>query len=152
MGRNYVAWAVLRGNDDSGYCLHRHGTIRMPDVGDTLHFAQSVRWWAHFIEWFIMRDVQPIAWAVERFTYRPGSQGQASEEINLHIAGLMPGAGAFAVRNTDWKRWFFANVAESTQAFFRTPTEHEADAAGIAMYLGCVLLPRVRGNPSPAEG
>lgn len=149
-GRNYVAWAVLRGSTDVGFMLHRHGTLMLPDIGDTASFGRSLKFWEMFFEWFLLKDLRPTAWAVERFTYRPGSQGQGAEDINLRLPG-MSGPGVFLVRNTDWKSWFHRTVKEEgTQSFFRTPTPHEADAAGIALYLGSVLLPRTQRFQSEA--
>jgi hypothetical protein len=146
-GGNYVAWAVLRGSLDRGFLLYRHGLLMTPNLGDNSIFGTSLGFWASFFEWFVLKDLRPTAWAVERFTYRPGSQGGAAEDVNLQIPG-MNGPGAFLVRNTDWKTWFHNNVrskeAGGTQSFFHTPTQHEADACGIALYLGSVLLPRVQ--------
>ena len=147
MGRNYVAWAVLRGSYDCGFSLYRHGIATTPDLGETEVFGTSLVHWQFFFEWFVLKDLRPTAWAIERFTYRPGSQGSSSEDINLQIPA-MNGPGAFLVRNTEWKNWFHSTVKEKedggTHSFFHTPTPHEADAAGIALYLGSVLLPRVQ--------
>lgn len=145
VGCNYVAWAVLRGSVNSGFSLYRHGLLTTPDLGETEVFGTSLGHWHHFFEWFVLKDVRPTAWAVERFTYRPGSQGSSSEDINIQIPA-MTGPGAFLVRNTEWKTYFHNNVLSKenggTQGFFHTPTPHEADACGIALYLGSVLLPR----------
>jgi hypothetical protein len=145
-GRNYVAWAVLRGSPEDGFVLHRHGLLFPPDLGETSIYGTSLLLWAFFFEWFVLNDIRPTAWAVERFTYRPGSEGASSEDINIRLPG-MTGPGAFLVRNTDWKSWFHDNVKAKedggTHSFFHTPTPHEADAAGMALYLGSVLLPRV---------
>ena len=145
VGRNYIAWAVLRGSVNSGFSLYRHGLLTTQDLGETEVFGTSLGHWHHFFEWFVLKDIRPTAWAVERFTYRPGSQGSSSEDINLQIPA-MTGPGAFLVRNTEWKTYFHSNVLSKeeggTHRFFGTPTSHEADACGIALYLGAVLLPR----------
>ncbi len=152
-GRNYVAWAVLRGSVDSGFSLYRHGLLLLPDLGPIGEFGRSLSFWRSFFEWFVLKDLRPTAWAIERFNYRPGSQGQGSEDINLHIPAML-GPGVFLVRNTEWKMWFHNNVRSKetggSHSFFRTPTPHEADAAGIALYLGSVLLPRLPLFPSKA--
>jgi len=142
MGRNYVAWAVVRGSLDQGFQLHRHGLLYPPDLGSTKNFGHTLTYWSHFFWMFLTLDLKPHGYGVERFVYRPGGQGAGAEDINLRLAGMMSPAG-FLVRNTDWKTWFKRNVdSEGSLHYFRTPTEHEADAAGIALYTASVLWGR----------
>jgi hypothetical protein len=144
MGRNYVAWATVRGTAQHGFRLHRHGMLYGPELGDTATFGRSLTFWPSFFQHFVYNELGVKAYAAERFTYRPGGAGGASEEINIQIAG-MGGPGGHLVRNTDWKSWFKKHVhADGAPGFFHTPTTHEADAAGIALYLACVLLPRAQ--------
>jgi hypothetical protein len=152
MGRDYIAWSLLDGTKDDGFSLARHGIIYPPDHGDTQTFGSSLRFWEAFFEVFVRFDLEANACAAERFTYRPGGAGAAAEDINLRLPGM---ASTFThlVRNTDWKSWFNRHVcADGTHAFFNTPTEHEADASGIALYLGCVILPRAKVFPATASG
>lgn len=147
MGRNYVAWAVLRGTREDGFSLHRHGVLYPPDLGSTFQFGHSLRYWEWLFDVFVTYDLNPSACAAERFTYRPGGQGGASEDVNLRLPGMYAPL-MHMVRNTDWKTWFHRYVcADGTLSFFGTPTQHEADAAGIAMYLGGVILPRAMVFP-----
>ena len=102
MGRNYVAWAVVRGDFDRGFYLYRHGLLYPPDLGPTKTFGQSLRLWEWFFWMFVEHDLMPSALAAERFTYRPGGQGGGAEDINLRLPA-MAGPSTFLVRNTDWK-------------------------------------------------
>lgn len=143
-GRKYVAWAVVVGLPSTGFRLYRHGLIYAPEMGDTWSFGRSLRFWESFFHMFMTRDLRVDAWVVERFKNQAGRAGlgAASEEINLQIPA-MSGPAARLVRNTDWKAWFKRYVhPEGAPAYFATPTPHEADAAGLALYLGSVLLPR----------
>ena len=149
MGRNYVAWAVVRGSFTAGFSLYRHGLIYDQPIGDTLNFGGSLNAWRGFLDVFKALDLKPTACAAERFVYRPGSQGQSAEEINLRLSA-MKDENTFLVRNTDWKSWFKRSVNKNgSLAHFRTPTEHEADAAGIALYLGSVVLPKAGRISTP---
>ena len=140
MGRNYIAWAVVRGTFDTGFELHRHGLLYPPDLGSTKHFGVSLGYWSSFFRMFVTEDLQTSVYGVERFVYRPGSQGAAAEDINLRITG-MTGVGCSLIRNVEWKSWFKRHVdAEGSQHYFRLPTGHEADAAGIALYTASVLF------------
>lgn len=142
MGRKYIAWAVVRGTYTTGFTLYRHGLLYPPDIGDTSTFGTSLPFWTGFFWTFVSRDLKPVAFGVERFVYRPGGQGSGSEDINLRIPGMV-GPNAHLIRNTEWKSWFKRNVdADGSAHFFGTPTDHEADAAGIALYTASVLLPR----------
>jgi len=146
MGRKYIAWAVLRGSVERGFLLHRHGLLYPPDLGSTKLFGASLRMWESFFWTFVYRDLKPTAMAAERFTYRPGGQGASAEDINLRLPA-MAGPNTFYFRNTEWKNWLHRNVCPKDQggalSFFGTPTPHEADAAGIALYLGSVVLPEL---------
>ena len=152
-GRNYVAWAVVRGTYDDGFSLYRHGMIELGDIGTTATFGSSLGLWGWFFELFVRRDLRPCAVGIERFTYRPGSTGQISEEVSLHIGRIL-GPGVYAVRNTDWKGWAKRNlgVTELLSEYFHTPSEHEADAAGIALYTASVVLPRQQKASTPGFG
>jgi hypothetical protein len=144
MGRNYVAWAVVRGSFDHGFSLYRHGLLYPPALGSTKAFGQSLKMWEWFFWMFIEKDLMPLATATERFTYRRGGGGQGAEDINLRLPA-MTGPSSFLVRNVEWKSWFHKQVHAKkdggARAYFGTPTDHEADAAGIALYLGTVILP-----------
>jgi hypothetical protein len=106
-----------------------------------------MHFYSAFVTYFLKTDVRTNAVGIERFEYRPGS-GRHSEGVNLHVSALRSGwPTAFLVRPRDWKTWFHNHVhSAGTQAFFGTPTAHEADAGGIALYLGCILLPRVQAD------
>lgn len=144
MGRNYVAWATVEGDPTNGYMVDRHGIIYPPDLGDTSSFGRSLSLWAGFFQIFLQQDLKPSAWAIERFVKMKGGAGAAAEDINLRIPG-MTGPNGYLVRNVDWKVWFKKHVhPEGAPAYFRMPTEHEADAAGLAYYLASVILPRAR--------
>lgn len=143
-GRNYVSWAVIRGNVHKGFRLKRHGFIYPPDIGSTANFGSSLRLWASFFEVFLRKDLKPDAFAVERFIKMQGSAGSAAEDVNLRVAHMVAPDG-YLVRNVDWKSWMKRHIhPDGAPAVFKTPTPHEADAAGIALYLGAVLLPRVQ--------
>lgn len=151
MGRKYVAWAIVRGSFDDGFSLYRHGLLYPPNLGDTKTFGSSLRLWEWFFWMFVERDLKPHAMAAERFTYRSTGGGQGSEDVNLRLPA-MAGPSTFLVRNTEWKGWFHGNVHAKADggahSFFGLPTPHESDAAGIAFYLGSVLLPRVISGKS----
>jgi hypothetical protein len=142
-GRNYIAWAVIRGNTKLGFRLYRHGFIYPPDLGSTAAFGSSLLFWDGFFETFLRGDLRPDAFAVERFIKMQGSAGSAAEDVNLRVARMVRPDG-FLVRNVDWKSWMKKKIhPEGAPAVFKTPTPHEADAAGIALYLGSVILPRL---------
>lgn len=142
-GRSYIAWAVIQGNLESGFSLYRHGFIYPPDLGSTAHFGSSLLLWDGFFENFLVNDLQPDAFAVERFIKMQGSAGSAAEDVNLRVARMVRPNG-FLVRNVDWKSWMKKKIhPDGAPGVFRTPTPHEADAAGIALYLGSVILPRL---------
>lgn len=137
MGRKYVAYAVLEYSDDVGYEVVRHGLMFPPDIGGTADFGRSLKQWENEFQMFVRHDLEVSLYGVERFTYRPGSQGQSSEEINLRIVG-MQGPGSSNIRNTDWKSWFKREVhSGGAEEFFSFPTPHECDAAGIGLYTAC---------------
>lgn len=139
-GRSYTAWAVLRGTARDGFELYRHGLLFPPDIGATKTFGRSLPYWGSFFQVFIEFDLKPHIIGIERFVYRPGGQGQGAEDINLRIPAMID-PRTYLVRNTDWKRYFTKYVcSEGTLPYFGTPTPHEADAAGIAMYLAGMLI------------
>lgn len=143
-GRNYVAFAVIEGNAIEGFELYRHGFIYPPDLGATADFGSSLQFWDGFFNVFLRNDLEVKAFAVERFIKMMGSAGSAAEDVNLRVSRMV-GPDGFLVRNVDWKSWMKRNVhPDGAEAVFKTPTPHEADAAGIALYLGSVLLPRHR--------
>jgi hypothetical protein len=145
-GRSYTAFAVIRGNVSQGFKLYRHGFIYPPDLGSTANFGSSLLLWDAFFENFLRNDLKVDAFAVERFIKMQGSAGSAAEDVNLRV-GRMVRPGGFLVRNVDWKSWMKRHIHEDgAPAVFRTPTPHEADAAGIALYLGSVLLPRLHAS------
>jgi hypothetical protein len=150
MGRNYVAWALIEGNQQDGYIVERHGMMYPPEIGDTFSFGRGLTLWSGFFLTFLREDLQADAAAAERFVKMKGGAGASAEDINLRIAGMVS-PGTWLVRNVDWKTWFKRNVhPEGAPAFFSMPTEHEADAAGIAFYLASVVLPRSRlFHPQP---
>jgi hypothetical protein len=151
MGRNYVAWATVRGTFNSGFHLHRHGFLFPPELGSTYEFGSTLNKWSNIFSWFVVKDLNADAWAAERFVYRPGGQGSGAEDICLRLGAMGVPSDGHMVRNTDWKSWFKRSVSPNgTQAFFCTPTEHEADAAGIALYLGSIILPRMT-DKSPSQ-
>lgn len=142
-GRAYIAWAVLEGSTSEGWTLARHGFIYPPDLGSTSNFGSSLMLWDGFFDIFVREDLQASYFAVERFIKMQGSAGSAAEDVNLRVARMVRPNG-FLVRNVDWKSWMKRMVhPEGAPAVFKTPTPHEADAAGIAFYLGSVLLPRL---------
>ena len=144
MGRNYVAFALIAGNQHDGYCVERHGMMYPPEIGDTFNFGRGLTLWSGFFQTFVRDDLQADASAVERFVKMKGGMGASAEDINLRVAH-MAGPGVWLVRNVDWKAWFKRAVhPEGAPAFFSMPTEHECDAAGIAYYLASVVLPRSR--------
>ena len=57
------------------------------------------------------------------------------------------GPSSFLVRNTEWKSWFQKYVHSKqdggAHGYFNLSTPHESDAAGIALYLGSVILPEM---------
>lgn len=141
-GRSYIAWAVVRGTVEDGFKLYRHGFIYPPDIGATGNFGSSLLLWDGFFDQFLRGDLKVDAFAVERFVKMMGSAGSSSEDVNLRVARMVRPNG-FLVRNVDWKSWMKRyGHPDGAPALFKTPTPHEADAAGIAMYLGSVLLPR----------
>lgn len=143
-GRNYISWAVIKGTIGSGFKLKRHGFMYPPGLGGTTSFGSSLRLWGGFFEHFLRKDLKVDAYAVERFIKMQGSAGSAAEDVNLRVAH-MTGPDGFLVRNVDWKSWMKRHIhPDGAPAVFKTPTPHEADAAGIALYLGAVLLPRQR--------
>ena len=142
LGRKYQAWAVVRGSDKRGFSLFRHGLLYPPDLGNTSPFGSSLPSWSTFFQTFINHDLKPHAMGVERFVYRPGGQGAGAEDINLRIPAMV-GPSTFLIRNVEWKSYFKRHVwADGPEAYFGTPTPHEADAAGIALYTASVLFPR----------
>ena len=130
-----------------GFKLHRHGIIYPPETHDTVNFGRHMHFYSAFVTWFLKTDIRASAVGIERFEYRPGA-GKYSEGVNLHVSALRAGwPTAYLVRPREWKTWFQRYVhKEGAQAFFGTPTPHEADAGGIALYLGCILLPRVQAD------
>ena len=142
MGSKYVAWSVLRYSAEFGWEPDRHGIIYPPSIGDTFDFGNNLGLWNTFFCHFVKEDLNVDAYGVERFTYRPGSQGQSSEAINLQLPG-MRGLNSFLIRNTEWKSWFKRTVSkDGAEAFYGMSTPHECDASGIALYTGSVLLPK----------
>jgi hypothetical protein len=138
-GRDYVAWASVVGDLETGFSLERHGILYPPTLGNTKHFGGSLHFWSCAFGIFLREDLQPSIYGIERFVYTPGGKGGGSEDINLRLPGMW-GVGAHYVRNTDWKSWFKRNVdKEGAQHHFRLGTPHESDSAGIATYTACVL-------------
>ncbi len=146
MGRKYVAFSVLEYTEELGYTPVRHGLIFPPDIGDTDNFGYSLKQWEYEFQNFVENDLEVSLYGIERFTYRPGSQGQSAEEINLRIVG-MQGTGSVNIRNTEWKSWFKRNVcADGAEAFYGFSTPHECDAAGIGLYTAVKRSQRVKTN------
>lgn len=153
MGRNYIAWAVVEGNEVDGWSLVRHGTLYPPDLGDTANYGQCLRFFSWFFEWFVINDMDVDYYGAERFIKMKGGAGTASEDINMYL-GQMVLPHSRNVRNTDWKSWFKRHVhPDGAPAFFSTPTSHEADASGIALYTAQVLVGRLlkRSESRPSQ-
>lgn len=143
-GRQYIAWAVIRGTPESGWKLYRHGFIYPPELGNTASFGSGLLLWGGFFDHFVKKDLCANYCATERFIKMQGAAGSGAEDINLRVS-QMARPGMSFVRNVDWKSWFKRTIhKDGAPAVFKTPTEHEADAAGIALYLGSVLLPRMK--------
>jgi hypothetical protein len=141
MGRQYLAWAVVRGNQTDGFQLYRHGFLFPPT--DVKPFGSYLPLYSWFSQAFIQKDLMVSMIVAERFTYRPGSTGQGAEDINLLLGGLLlADVRVNLVRNTDWKSWFKRSFSKESQEYFQTPTPHEGDAAGLALYGASVLWSR----------
>lgn len=142
MGRQYIAWATLVSVNDA-WELERHGILYPPDMGTTAMFGNNLGLFRSFFQHFVQHDLEVGVYAAERFIKMMGNAGNASEDVNL-LLGQMQGTSSHFVRNVDWKTWFKKKVhAEGAPAFFCLPTDHEGDAAGIGMYLGSVIMPRL---------
>lgn len=137
-GRKYIAWAVVTEYNQGEWSLSRHGLIYPPPLGNTKSFGHTTRMWSYMFDVFMEYDLDVSAFGIERFVYTPGGRGSGSEDINLRLPG-MSRVGSHLIRNVDWKVWFKKNVnSEGAYEHFGTPTPHEADAAGIALYTACV--------------
>jgi hypothetical protein len=152
MGRQYIAWSTLVPTNSGGWEVERHGILYPPLMGNTEYFGSSLDLFRSFFQHFLTHDLDVAAYASERFIKMMGSAGSAAEDVNL-LLGQMTGPNQHMVRNVDWKRWFKAKVhPDGAPAFFATPTEHEADASGIGLYLGAVLLPRRKKTHALQQG
>ena len=138
LGRKYLAWTLIRKDDEGYWFRDRAGLLFPPDIGTTKNFGR-MGLWRCVVDVFFRDELGPVDRAVaERFVYSPGPGGQSSEDINLRLSimSLMV-PELHLIRNTDWKGWFARthnkqNTQEALGHMCTSP--HEADSWGMALY------------------
>jgi hypothetical protein len=153
-GRDYFAWATLKLrrrvarmasnkrqreiNNPRSWILDRSGFIFLPKLGKDEWFGTQLPLLKSQLETLLLRELKADIVAAERFTYRPGGGGGISEIINLQLgclAHVWP--SIYLVRNAEWKTWLRRTLNRNSDQVFLTSSQHESDAAGIALYAAC---------------
>lgn len=128
--------------------LRRCGFVRLPTKPSNFCYGLDLQPISQTLDVLVNFEIRATFTAAERYTHRPGAGGAKAELINLRLGSVTRDSGGFLVRNTDWKNWLKSteedgkgkDATEIARSRFLTSSPHEADATGIALYTGCVLL------------
>ena len=181
VGREYLAWGLLVTahrspswpGDVGSWVPARCGFVRIPanPKESSFEYGRHLKRVRDLVDVLINYDLKPDIIGIERFTYRPGSAGGGSEDVNRIVACVESAGGpkVWSLRNTDWKSWLSRHVARqgfknvfadkhekqgakvTAQDVFMTSTPHEADGFGIGLFTACALYGARTYQPPPAK-